>query len=316
MKMLLYPLRPSPLLLILVTSFMIWLLFVDLIFLLLFLNVVPLTIMALAYCKYLFVILERTANGYPDSPVLSYEFIKPFGDFRPYQLVVLLAGVYTLSAWLWQRDLDYLAIILVAFYLGTLPALIGLLGLRNGFLPSLNPVTLMRFTYRAGAVYWALCGVLGLGFMLILLLYRSGPGLFAAIFATLYSLVLIFHWIGRVIYAKRQELDYRPDNSPERAAEQAAEMLLQKRKHCLERVYKERRRENVLAVLLTHIEAEQDKLAAHAWYHAQMMLWDHKKLAVRHGFFYVRALREAGKHIIADLIQQECQAVDPDVAVE
>ncbi|MBF8270161.1 MAG: hypothetical protein HW386_1870, partial [Gammaproteobacteria bacterium] len=199
---------------------------------------------------------------------------------------------------------------------GTLPAYIGLLGMRNGFLPSLNPLTLIRFTVRVGAVYWAMWGMLAAGIALIVFLYRSGPGLFIALFATLYCLVLVFHWIGKIIYAKRQELDYRPDNSPEREAGKAAEALLQERKLRLERIFKERRRENILAVLLGHIEAEQDKLAAHAWYHAQMMQWDHKRLAVRHGQFYARALREAGKHIIADLIQQECQAVDPYVAIE
>lgn len=132
----------------------------------------------------------------------------------------------------------------------------------------------------------------------------------------LYGLVLIFHWIGKVIHANREELGYHPDKSPEREAENEADETMFKRKKCLVRVYKERRRENVLPVLLTYIDIEEDKLAAHAWYHSEMKQWDNKMLMIKHGYYYIRALREAGKHIVADLIQQECQAIDPTFSCE
>ena len=316
MMMILYPFRLTPLLLTLVTSFTIWLLLRDIFSFLVLLYGWPLVITAIAYFKYLFVILERTANGHADSPVLTVEFYQPFNEMRPYQLLLLVLFVVSLSGLLSQHALDFLAIPLIVICTCFLPAFIGLLGIHNGFYASLNPITMLRFMHRIGIEYLAILALLAIGLGLIVLLHRSQTGLFTSIYITLYAVVLIFLWIGKIIHARREALGYRPDKSPEREAEKAAETLLHQRKHKLERIYKERRRENVLAVLLAHIEAEQDRLAAHAWYHAQMMQWDHRRLAIRHAEFYIRALREAGKHIIADLIQQECRAADPDAARE
>ena len=309
-----YPLRVSPLLIILLASFMIWVAFHDI--LIFILGIFAFAISVLAYAKYLFAALERTANGRFDPPVLTYTLLRPFEEFRPYQLLLVLLFETGLSLWFVQQKLPFLAVIFAAYFLITLPAYIGLLGIKNGFFASLNPIILFRFMQRIGLAYLAIFGLLAIAVVLIVLFYRSGPGLFAAIFITLYSLLLVFHWIGRIIYAKREALDYRPDNSPEREAERAAEELLQLRKQRLARVFKERRRENILAVLLTHIEAEEDKLAAHAWYHSELMRWDNKRLAIKHGQFYAKTLRDSGKHVIADLIQKECQVIDPDFGVE
>jgi hypothetical protein len=316
MKLFLYPLNPTPMLLKLVTSFMIWLVFYDIFSFLVMIYFWPMALTVLVYFKYLFVTLERTANGYTDAPVLSYEFFRPFEEIRPYQLLLVTLFVCSLSGKLWQLGLNYPGYALIIYFLCTLPAFAGMLGIRNGFYASLNPVKLFRFIYRTGPVYLLMLGLLATGCGLIYLLSQSRAGLFSAIFLSLYCVDLVFLSIGKVIYGKREALDYRPDVSPERAAERLAELLIQRRKHNLDRVFKERRREGALAVLLAHIDAEEDRLAAHAWYHKEMMQWGQKQLAVRHGQFYVRRLREAGKHIIADLIQQECRAVDPDAVVE
>jgi len=293
---------------------MIWVAFNNIIIFIL--GIFAFAISVLSYSKYLFTALERTANGHFDPPVLSYTLLRPFEEFRPYQLLLVLLFETGISLWFLQQKIGVMAVIFAVYFLITLPAFIGLLGLNNGFFVSLNPIILLRFMQRIGIAYLAIFGLLAVAVVLIVLFYRSGPGLFAAIFITLYSLLLVFHWIGRIIYAKREQLEYRPDNSPEREAERAAEELMQLRKQRLSRVFKERRRENILAVLLTHIESEEDKLAAHAWYHSELMRWDSKRLAVKHGQFYVKALRDSGKHVIADLIQKECQVIDPDFGVE
>ena len=316
MMMLLYPLRLAPLLLTLASSFMIWLLNRDIFSFVVVLYAWPLVIFSLAYFKYLFTILERTAKGNTDPPVLTMEFFQPFNEIRPYQLLALVFFVVSLSGLLIHHALEFLAIPLVGFSVCTMPAFIGLLGIHNGFYASLNPITLTRFMLSTGVMYLAMLALLAVGLGSIVLLHRSQTGLFTSIFITLYSVVLVFLWIGKIIHARRLELGYLPDKSPEREAEQAAAALLQIRKNHLQRIFKERRRESALAVLLAIIDREEDKLAAHAWYHKEMMQWEHRRLAIRHAEYYIRALREAGKHIIADLIQQECMAADPDAAVE
>lgn len=312
----LYPLRLVPLLLTLVASFLIWLPFKDIFSFLVTIESFPLVLTVLLYFKYLFKMLERTANGYADPPVLTFDFYRPFDEMRPYQLLLVLLFVISLAAMFREWQLDYVAAALVCYTLLVLPAFIGLLGLRNGFYASLNPVKLIRFIHRTGIAYLAMLVLLATTLGLTFLFYQNGTALFGAIFLTLYCLDLVFLWIGRVIHARREALEFYPEKSPEREADQAAKALLQERKYRLHRVFKQRRRENVLAILLAYIEAEQDTLAAHAWYHAELMCWDNKRLALKHAPFYVKSLRIAGKNIIADLIQQECRAIDPDFPME
>ena len=313
---LLYPLRLVPLLLTLTTSFLIWMFFRDFYSFLVLLECFPLVLTVLVYFKYLFAMLEHTANGYSGLPVLTFEFYRPFNEMRPYQLFLLLLFVASLAVKLWQWQLGYLTIALAAYSLCVLPAFIGLLGLHNGFYPSLHPLILMRFMQRIGIAYPAMLAMLAAGIGYIVFSFKSGPVLFSAIFITLYGVVLMFLLLGKIIYSKRESLDYRPNKSPEREAEKAAEELLAFRKQRVTRIFKERRRENILAILLAHIEAEEDKLAAHAWYHSELMRWDSKRLALKHGKFYVQALRNEGKDVIAELIHKECQDIDPDFSVE
>ena len=313
---LLYPLRLVPLILTLAVSFMIWMFFKDIFSFLVTLYCFPLVLTALMYFKYLFKTLEHIANGYSDLPAMTWEFYKPFDEMRPYQLLLVLLFVLSLSFKLWQWHLQYTAMALGIYSLCVLPAFIGLLGIWNGFYASLNPIKLMRFIQRTGLAYVLMLAMLAAGMGLIIKFYKSGPVLFTAVYVTMYCVVLVFIWIGKIIHSKREALDYHPHKSPERDAEKAEQELLGQRKQRLARMFKERRRENILAVLLAHIETEQDKLAAHAWYHSELMRWDSKRLALKHGRFYIKALRNAGKHIIADLIQKECQDIDPDFSVE
>jgi len=180
----------------------------------------------------------------------------------------------------------------------------------------MNPLRLIRFIYRIGIAYWAMLGLLALTSFLIYKLDESGPGLFVALVMTLYALVLIFHWLGKIIYAKRGVLDYFPDLSPEREAEMAAHEILLNRKKCMDRVFRLRRQGSVIPIILAYIETEEDRLSAHQWFHNELMQWDNKKLAVKHGYYYVKVLREAGKPAVANAITQEFQSIDPTFSCE
>jgi len=154
-------------------------------------------------------------------------------------------------------------------------------------------------------------GILASVYVLFMALSRSEAGLFVTLFINLYSLVLVFHWLGKIIYARRTELDYRPDKSPEREAAQTAFETVKKRKKCLASIYAQRHQVHGLPMLLAHIEGEDNSLEAHAWFHDELMQWDDKKLAVEHARFYIKALRSAGIHDIANQIQRESQYIDP-----
>ncbi|MGH8119746.1 MAG: hypothetical protein ACRESK_03930, partial [Gammaproteobacteria bacterium] len=145
---------------------------------------------------------------------------------------------------------------------------------------------------------------------------HSGTGLFVTLFINLYSLVLVFHWLGKIIYARRTELDYRPDKSPERDAELATLETIKKRKKCLESIYAQRHQAYGLPVLLAYIDGEENRLEAHAWFHDELMQWDDKRLALDHARYYIKALRSASIHDIANQIQRDCLYIDPGFSLE
>ena len=309
-----YPLRPTPLFLILMTSTVLWVALSDLIMGLI--SIVAFIFFVFGFAKYLFAVLERTAEGYPDPPPFSYELIRPFEEWRPYQLIFVMACVYALSGWLRDQDLTFLSDLLIAFSLGAMPAFIGLLGVNYSLLQSLNLLALARFMLRVGGAYWAMLGLFAAGYILLIALYHSGAGLFITLFINLYSLVLVYHWLGKVIYAKRNELDYRPDKSPEREAEQTALATIKRRKKCLGSIYAQRFKTNGLPILSAHIDAEENRLDAHAWFHDELMQWDDKRLALDHARLYIKALRSAGIQDSANQIQRNCQYIDPEFSSE
>ena len=313
---LLYPLRPTPLLLILCASILIWAAMKDIFILLVLLNNIIFPLLFITAAKYLFLVLERTAQGEMDPPYFSHTLMQVFKEWRPYQFLMVVLFVYTLSRWLWRQELELAANAVIVFSLVAMPAYVGLLGLHNGMARSLNPLTLMRFMWRLGPAYLGILGVLYAGYALVVWFYESGPGIYVAVLFNLYSLMLVFHWLGRLIYTRRAVLDYRPDKSPERDAEAQEGVLVQQRKKQMDRIFQRRRQEIVLPILLACIEEEADKLGAHAWYHAQLMQWDHQGLALRHAPFYIRALREAGDTVLAGRIERECRAIYPDFSLE
>ena len=308
----LYPLRPVSLLLTLIASFMIWLPFWDIFSFIVVMYAFPLAVGFVAYFKYLFLSLERFANGYTDSPPLTWNHLKPFTEMRQYQLLMLLLFIISLASWLISLDLEILAWVLITLSIMVMPAFIGLLGIHSGFFDAVNPVNITRFIQRAGVKYLVMWMMLLAGSALIRMYYDSNTGLFTSVFITLYFLSLTFIWIGRTIYEKRDELGYLADNAPEREAQRFADEILVIRKDVLHRFNREKHLDKALPALLAHIETEDDKLGAHAWYYRELMQWDNKRHVLRHAVFYVRELRGAGKGVLADLIIKECQGIDPE----
>ena len=307
--LLLYPLHAIPLALIVITSFTIWLALNNIILFLIGITLFITSVFGLT--NYLFLILQQTANGQMNPPTLDLRLLQPGERLLPYKLLAVIGCLYTLSAWLVGIDMEYTATGIVVFSLAVLPAFIGMMAITNNLLQSINPLGLIRFILRIGITYIAMMGLLTLATFLIYELFSSDTGLFIANFITLYCLVLVFHWLGRIIYENRNELDYFPDHTPERDAENLAHNIMLNRKKCMERVFKQRLRGSVLPIMLAYIETEEDKLAAHQWFHNELMQWDNKKLATQHGFHYVNVLRDAGKTAIANALTEEFKSFDP-----
>jgi len=309
----LYPLHVHPLSLIIFASFTIWVALSNIILFLL--GIFLFVLSAFGLTNYLFEILQHTANGHMKPPTLNIWMLIPGGRLLPFKLLAVSGCLFSMSFWLMDKDMDYAAAGIIILSLTVLPAFIGIMGITNNLLLSMNPLGLIRFISRIGIVYLVMMGLLALGSFLIYKLYNSDSGLFIAVFITLYCLVLVFHLLGRVIHTKRIELDYFPEKTPERVAENIAHETLLKRKKCMDRVFRERLRGSVLPMILAYIESEEDRLAAHQWFHNELMQWDNKKLATQHGYHYVNALRDVGKTAIADDLTEEFISFDPTFSV-
>lgn len=312
--MFLYPLRPSPLILILIVANCIWLIKLEIILGLTQAGILGTFAPILA--RYLFAILQHTANGYFDPPALDGKALAPFSESRHFKLIVVLVLVYSLLLWLSVKGFDAFAYFLAFGVLILLPAFIGLLTLSNRLLIAINPVAQFQFIAKAGLIYWFMLLAMATFVALIKALDRWEYGLFLSVFVTLYSVVLLFYWLGRMIYAKRQVFDHHPDKSPERKAEQKAFELAEKRGKCLQRVFEQRRLNNALNLILPHIEREEDQLSAHRWFHESMMEWDNKKAVIEHGRHYVKVLRSAGKTAAADYVIAQLKQVDPSFSID
>lgn len=294
----------------LIASFMIWLGLTN-IFLWL-LGIFAFVVSVFGFSKYLFAVIKHAANGYTNPVTLSFELLRPFEEWGPYNLIIVSIFIYVFSIWLVTANLNTLANFVIGLYLLLLPAFIGVLAVGDDFFHAINPFRLIRFAVRTGMAYLAMLGLLALTSVLIFTLYSSNTGLFISIFITLYCLVLIFYWMGRIIYAKRAVLDYFPDQSPEREAEKLNHEILLNRKKCMDRVFRLRRKPGVVPIILAYIETEEDQLSAHQWFHDELMQWDNKNLAVKHGVFFIGVLREAGKSAAAEELVRVFKSIEPE----
>ncbi|NQZ08674.1 MAG: hypothetical protein HRT35_16085, partial [Algicola sp.] len=262
-----------------------------------------------AMARYLFVILQNTANGFSHPPVVDNKILLPFHHWQHYQFIFVSAGVFVATSWLAQRGWAVLADFLLVLALAVLPAFIGLLGVSNRLLIAVNPVSLVQFIFKFGPVYWLVLGATLLGAGLVKTLFEK-DAVFGALFCSLYGVVVLFHWLGKIIYVKRQVFDYHPECSPEREAQEQADALDKKRHQILQTIHARIELDNVLSILLPYIETEDDRLAAHLWFHQELMHWERKKVALQHAEHYVKVLKVAGKTAKAEHLIEQMREVD------
>ena len=303
-----YALRPSPLLLIFVTSYLFWLASFGPIFMLIlatgFALLVP------AYAKYCFLALDASANGLAEPPVAGVELLVPHGEWRAHKFSFPFVFGLSVITWLWDGIGAWLALPLLFLFLALVPAAIVVIAIEDRFLRALNLRVLLEVIHKLGTRYWLLTGLLWLAIPTVFYLVVQQGWLFTALFVLFYNLLVVFHWLGRAIYARRDRFDFEPAISPERdAAFEEAERIRQ-RFRVLDRVYAQRRRPVAMRELLQYIATEPEPLTAHAWFHEQLMQWEKLRLPLEHARHYIAALRERGRHAEAEAILSRCQQAD------
>jgi len=302
---LLYPLKLSPLFIIIISTFTIWLALVNIVIFLLGLLLFTTFIPALA--KYLFVILDHTANGFAEPPQLELKCFQPYSEWRHFKLMLTLAICFYSVDWLLLHQFNVIATIVGGYSLVVVPAIIGLLTMGDHILIALNPLAQIKFIKTIGLQYWLMFITIAVIGVIIVDTFKSNK--FIAIFICLYTAVLVFHWLGKLIYQQRVIFDYHPRNSPERKKAKLDAELDNQREHHLYRAYREAEAERAIKVIVDYIAKEPDQLAAYQWFYQELKLRDKNKLTKAFGVAYASALKLQGKTARAEMITEQIQSL-------
>lgn len=169
-----------------------------------------LVLLAIAASRYLFLILEKTALGHQQPPLLSIDHFGLVGGRRA--LLVLAWLLIVASSRLTGGHALTVATILASALLA--PAVLVLLAVSGETTSSIHPVRLLQFIRRMGVRYLAMAGATLLMTAGLLIGLAGWPPIAAEI-AGLYLLVVAFHLLGRLAYLHRGRLQFRPERSPE-----------------------------------------------------------------------------------------------------
>ncbi len=164
--------------------------------------------------KYAFVVLEHSANGRFEAPVVTVDMLGPF-EQRP---MVLIAWCVLMFVAAWKVGNTLGAGLVVAVLL-LLPATAAVLGLGWGFLQSINPPTLWRMIRGLGIHYIAILGLMAAAAGLIRGLGLAdswGAWNMASIAVAEVALLTVFSVLGGAVFARRLQLGHEPAVSPER----------------------------------------------------------------------------------------------------
>jgi len=173
----------------------------------------PAFIMTSWLFKYAFVMLEHIADGEVHAPVISLEMLGPF-EQRPLFLLSMMLFI----AWLlWWFD-DMATHVFACAIAIALPAAVGVLGATRHVKLALDPVVIWQTANGMGwwylAVLLLIVGVVGL----ITATVHSGVWQSVLYIEIGLCVLMVFSFIGGVMYERRIELGHEPRKSPERVA--------------------------------------------------------------------------------------------------
>jgi hypothetical protein len=231
--------------------------------------------------KYAYVLFDSITAGEAQPPVLSYEMITPFSDWRPLAQIGVIAGLYSglyqLSHWVPSA----LMILLSAMVLLLLPASVALLASTRNLLQAVNPIALAKFI---GAVGWAYASLVA-GELLVIVLGRvfapSSPLdlLMPRFFASLgiaYLWLAIYCVLGSVIFNKRLQLGLDTAFSPEQSEAKDSADIADEQDKIIDEIYRHWRVksfQNAWAALERHVNSAKNSADELLWIHRRVLDW-------------------------------------------
>ena len=280
-RSLLLPLHTAPLLLVGIFSLL----------LLLGVNTLPLGVAIVLiigswFFKYAFLLLDHAAEGRPGAPVLSVEAANPLGEMRP--LAYALAAVVFYFGTGAIGDLIGPAVRTAIRLLGlvALPAIIATHTVTGSFARALQPQAIGAMIVRLGWGYVLVVAVAAGAGLLGRAIVLEGDDLAFLIRIALLMLLWLamFSVLGGVLHARRHEVGFEPEYSPERRQRRDDEDRDRERDSLIDQVFAEfraGRQQTAWQTIEQHATRSPAPLTEYAWILERVATWPNPRLANR-----------------------------------
>lgn len=249
---------------------------------------IPLALILLSwFFKYAFVLLDHTADGAAQPPVLSMEMVNPANEQRPLGLLLLVIAGHgaSSSVALWAGETAMWVV--RGLGLSMLPALIAVQATTGSVLASLNPLAWLDLVRRLGWYYlWILLCIVAFVALAraVLTQWLGVLPLLACIALVLYGWLAMFAMLGGVLFEQRAALDFQARYAPERVQLRHDAAVDRERARFLDGVFAEWRGgavHNAWRTIERHLQASADVAAELDWLYERASQWPDQRLASR-----------------------------------
>jgi hypothetical protein len=185
--------------------------------------------------NYAFEMLDYAANGGTGAPVASVETLSPF-KWRPLVTVAICFWLVLLGS-----QFGTTGKVVIILLLLVQPAVIATLGIGEGLLQAVNPLSLWRVIVGMGAYYLLVLAVIGLFIALAIALQEVGFWPFERYALLEMAILTVFAVLGTSVFLRRIEIGFEPRSSPERAMERDDREHLRQLDEILDEAYRQAR---------------------------------------------------------------------------
>jgi hypothetical protein len=269
------------------------------------------------FFKYCFMLLDHSAQGRPDAPVLTPEAINPFGELRPFAYTLLIGTFWYATRWVAESIDPGIASTLRLGGLATLPAIVATHTISGSWLEALNPRNLAVTTYRLGPSYLLVlvlsAGCWWLGRMIVLDQGQLSLLLRAALLMLVW--MMLFSMLGGVIHARRAELEFEPEHSPERTQRRDDRERDRERDRFTDQIFAEFRSgnsENAWHSIQRRVTQSPDRSTEYLWIYERVTAWPNARLANRLAHELLSILIAARRNEEAFRVMRDRLRADPD----
>jgi len=188
--------------------------------------------------NYAFEMLEHAANGGTGAPVASVETLSPF-QWRPLVTAAICFWLVLLGS-----QLGTSGKVIIFLLLLVQPGVIATLGMGDGLLQAVNPVSLWRVIVGMGAYYLLVLAVIGLFIALAVAQQNVDLWPFERYALLEFGILTVFALLGTSVFLRRIEIGFQPRTSPERAMERDDREHLRQLDEILDEAYGQTRLKN------------------------------------------------------------------------